>query len=126
MRVYQGIDLVKVSRVQKLVESSTPLALRRIFTPREIAYSQPKRTKYEHYAARFAAKEAVIKILKQFSKKTISMNEIEVRHEKTGKPYIQLGTALKKLLPRGSRLEISLSHEREFAMAAAVLAAPEV
>lgn len=121
MRVYQGIDLVQISRIQKLVEKSSSQALRRLFTAAEIRYCESKKMKFEHYAVRFAAKEAVIKILKPLIKKTLPPSEIEVCREATGKPFIRFGKLIRRQLPAGSRIEISLSHEREIAIAAAVM-----
>lgn len=79
--------------------------------------------KFEHYAARFAAKEAVLKALRIRSKKKPALNKIEVRHEPTGKPYIVLSPGIKKVADLGFRdqVELSLAHEREYAVATVVV-----
>lgn len=123
MKVLQGIDLVKISRIQEAVSQKGKRFLDRIFSPEEQAYCRSKRMKFEHYAARLAAKEAFIKALNLDSRKIPSLNKIEVKRKPTGQPYIDLKPALKKTVGLCSkdRVELSLAHEREYAVATVVV-----
>ena len=106
------------------MEKSGPAFRRKIFTPAETSYCEPRRMKYEHYAARFAAKEAVVKVLKLPKSTAILFREIDIRRKATGKPYVVLSKKLMqkaKLASRKFQLEISMSHERDHAIAIAVL-----
>ena len=95
----------------------------KVFSPAEIRYCESKRFKYEHYAARFAAKEAVMKALNLEGKDTYRFREIEIRRTPTGKPCVHFSPAARKAfgLPKKYRLEISLTHERDWAIATAIL-----
>ena len=61
MEIRQGIDITSVRRMKEAIGRHGRRFLDRIFTPGEQAYCESKRMKYEHYAARFAAKEAAMK-----------------------------------------------------------------
>ena len=121
--ICQGIDLTSVKRLELVMRRGGPAFIQRVFAAAEHRYCRSKRRKYEHYAARFAAKEAVIKALKIPKGKTLGMREIEVRHHATGKPYVRLAPAARKRLrlPSKMQIEISLSHEREYAIAAVLI-----
>ena len=79
--------------------------------------------KYEHYAARLAAKEAFAKALKIRSKVGLPFPEIEVKHEPTGKPYLLISDHLREAAGLGKKdqIELSLAHEREYAVATVVI-----
>ena len=98
----------------------------RVFTASEIRYCESRHFKYEHYAARFAAKEAVMKALNLGGKNTYRFREIEIRRRATGKPYVHFSPAARRAfgLPKKYRLEISLTHERDWAIATAILIRP--
>ncbi len=93
--------------------------LDRIFTADEQAYCGSKRTQYEHYAARFSAKEAAMKAFEVRRENRYRFREIEVRRAPTGKPSIYLSPASRKRfrVPEKCQIELSMSHEREFAVA---------
>lgn len=80
----------------------------------------------EHYAARFAAKEAVLKALKVKPQKGQKLSEIEVRREATGKPFIVLSKVICRQLrlPAKAQIELSVAHEREYAIATVVIVIP--
>ena len=123
MNLSQGIDISSVKRMQKSVERGGKLFLNRIFTSDEQKYCESKRMKYEHYAARFAAKEAAMKAFEIRSENSFRFREIEVRRAATGKPFIYLSSASRKRfrVPTGSQMELSMAHEREFAIATVLL-----
>ncbi len=102
-----GIDIVEVERIASLFQRQ-PRAKERLFTPEEIAYCEAQANPYPSFAARFAAKEAVIKALGRF----LSWRRICVRREK-GKPELLIDG-------KPARAELSLSHTSELAIAIVV------
>jgi holo-[acyl-carrier protein] synthase len=127
LKILQGIDLVKVERIERMIERASGKAfLNRVFSPAEQAYCGSKRMKFEHYAARLAAKEAVLKALKVRPQKNSRLSEIEVRREATGKPFIALTSNSRKQyrIPAQAQIELSVAHEREYAIATVVIVLP--
>lgn len=126
MKILQGIDLVKVVRMEQMIRRSGKAFLDRAFSSAEQVYCGSKRMKFEHYAARFAAKEAVLKALKVRPKKGQRLCGIEVQHEATGKPFIALDEESRKRfhLPAQAQIELSIAHEREYAIATVVIVVP--
>ena len=97
--------------------------IKRIFTPQEQTYCESKRMKYEHYAARFAAKEAAMKAFEIRRENRYRFREIEIRRAPTGKPSIYLSPTSRKRfgLPKKYQIELSMAHEREFAIATVLM-----
>lgn len=126
MKILQGIDLVKVRRMEQMIVRAGKLFLGRVFSASERAYCDSKRMKFEHYAARFAAKEAVLKALRLRPKRGRRLSGIEVRRETSGKPYISLSMESRKRLgvPARAQIELSVAHEREYAIATVVIVVP--
>ncbi|MDD5226499.1 MAG: holo-ACP synthase [Candidatus Omnitrophica bacterium] len=127
MKIFQGIDLVKVERMERMINRPSGQAfLDRVFSAAEQDYCGSKRMKFEHYAARFAAKEAVLKALKVRPKKNRRLSGIEVGREATGKPFIALNRESRKQLrmPAQAEIELSIAHEREYAIATVVIVIP--
>ena len=126
MKILQGIDLVKISRIEAAIKRGGKRFLERVFSKAERKYCSGKRMMFEHYAARFAAKEALIKATGIRLKKGQRLAEIEVRHEKTGKPFLSLTTAMRRAarLDARDRVELSIAHEREYAIANVVIVKP--
>ena len=121
----QGVDITSVKRMQQAIERHGRRFIERIFTPAEAAYCQSKRMKYEHFAARFAAKEAAMKAFEVRRENRYRFREIEVRRAPTGKPGIHLSPVSRKRfrVPAGCQIELSMAHEREFAIATVALIA---
>lgn len=109
--------------MKQVIERQGRRFLDRVFTPRERAYCEAQRMKYEHYAARFAAKEAVMKAMEVKRETGFRLREIEILRRPTGQPFIFISPASRKRfgLPRKFQMELSLTHEREYAMAFVVL-----
>ena len=108
-----GIDLIEIERVERALERRPRLA-ERLFTDGELAYARERARPGRHLAARFAAKEAVIKALGQ----PVPPREIEVVGGRP--PTLQLhGRAAE--IAGGSEITISLTHSRESAAAVALL-----
>ncbi|MBI3328070.1 MAG: holo-ACP synthase [Nitrospinae bacterium] len=118
-----GIDHEEVDRVAKVF--STPAGLARVFTPHEIAYCQPKRQRFQHLAARFAAKEALFKALGTGWTGKLRWTDVEVLNEPSGKPYITLSGAAKVVADQLGvhAIFVSLSHSRQYAIAQVLLLA---
>lgn len=118
-----GVDIVEISRVRDAIEKWGESFLTKIFTEREIRYSNSRRFSHQHFAARFAAKEAVIKAFGEPNKHPINWTDIEVLNDKEGKPVIEFHNGALKLKNRKKIKEviISLSHSKEHAIANAIL-----
>jgi holo-[acyl-carrier protein] synthase len=106
-----GVDIVEVPRVARLARQKR--FLQRVFTPEEIAYCRGKKNAVQHYAVRFAAKEAVYKAL---GKSGVGHKEISVRNDARGKPAVVLAARLKRW---EKRISLSLSHTAGYAVAVA-------
>ncbi len=113
-----GIDIIEIPRIQGVVERYGDRFLRRIFTPREIAFCNGKANRL---AARFAAKEATSKAL-GLGIRGIAWKEIEVVRQRGHAPTIKLhGRAAKRAdFLNITQLAISISHSREYAVASVV------
>jgi holo-[acyl-carrier protein] synthase len=107
-----GIDIVEIRRIARLVRNRR--FCERVFSPKEISYCSSKKNPGQHYAVRFAAKEAVWKAL---GKKGITHKDISIRNSPEGKPELILPARLKNL---EKRISVSLSHTGEYAVAVAV------
>lgn len=116
-----GIDLIQVSKVQRLCESKK--YLKRVFTPAEIKYCQKKAHQFQHFAARFAAKEAMFKALGTGWDGEIEWTDIEVVKDEVGKPEINLYGKAKEMAEKMSIRDIlvSLSHCSDYAIAQVIL-----
>ena len=118
-----GIDIIEISRIKNAVIRWKDSFLKRIFTENEINYSQARKFSYQHLAARFAAKEAVLKAIGDSSIHQINLREVEVLNDKSGKPFIRLSGAAKKIKEKKkiSEIIISMSHTHKLAVASAIL-----
>ena len=126
MRILQGIDIVSVRRMQEAIERQGERLLKRVFTVDEREYCEGRRTKFEHYAARFAAKEAFIKAVPLKKSLKTSYHQIPIAKQPSGKPYIAVTPQLKSLfdLPEKCQIEISMAHERDYAIATVLVLIP--
>lgn len=116
-----GIDIVSVDRVRRLADEHDGF-LGRVFTPREIAYCARKRNKYQHFAARFAAKEAVFKALGTGWIGKMHMVEIEVLNDRLGKPFVSVyGHVRDALGGDATNILVSLAHCKDYAVAQIVV-----
>ena len=122
MIVSAGVDLIEVERIQKALEDSRIGARlrQRVYTEKEIAYCERKlRGKYESYAGRFAAKEAVMKALGRGWGARVRWLDIEVARARSGKPEIVLHDKTADLAAELGirRWALSISHTAQFGMA---------
>ena len=116
-----GIDLIKVSKVQRLCEHNKHLE--KIFTLAEIEYCQKRRHQFQHFAARFAVKEAVFKALGTGWDGEIKWTDIEVVRGGMGRPKIDLHGKAKEMIERMQIRDIlvSLAHCSDYAIAQVIL-----
>ena len=112
-----GIDIERIDRFEHWNEEG----FKRIFSEKEIEYANKFENKLEHFCGFYCVKESFIKALDDDG---IAFNEIEVLHTESGKPYLNLTPYIKSILKEHfrSRVEISISHCREYATAVAQLA----
>lgn len=118
-----GVDLFEVARMEEELRRQGSDFGHDLFTPEEIAYCEGQRHPAQHYAARFAAKEAVFKALALDGREGAHWREVEVRAGPQGRREVLLHGRLGELArERGvSRVLVSLSHTRAFATASVIL-----
>ena len=112
MKFSVGTDIVEVNRIEKAIEKEKSF-LNRIYTEKEIQYCKSKKNqKFQSYAARFAAKEAIYKAISG-NIKEFRWTHFEVVNDESGKPRVSLKLDVEGL----KTIEISLSHCKEYATA---------
>ncbi len=116
-----GVDIIKVSRVERLIREKGQRFIKRIFTDAEQRYCGRFKQKAERYAARFAAKEAVRKAVSPLYRGYYNFREIEVVRRADGMPGIKLHGKLAKLEEQNVQFMVSLSHEQDYAIAVVVM-----
>ncbi|MCF6159052.1 MAG: holo-[acyl-carrier-protein] synthase [wastewater metagenome] len=120
--MYIGIDIIEIKRIEKLFSSHESF-LKKIYTEKEIEYCKPKKNKYQHFAVRFAAKEAVFKALGTGWIGTMKWTDIELLNDELGKPYVHLYGSVKELADKKNihTIPVSVSHCQEYAIAQVLL-----
>ena len=117
MKVTCGTDIIEIDRIKESIEKLGESFLDRVYTKKEIEYCESKKAqKYQHYAARFAAKEATFKALswKINDKYSISWKDIEVENDEQGRPKVNvIGLNTKDI----ENIDISISHCKKYAVA---------
>jgi holo-[acyl-carrier protein] synthase len=117
-----GTDIIEVTRIEKVM--SRDIGFReKIFTPGEIEYCETKKNKFQHYAARFSAKEAFLKAIGTGWRFGIRFADIDIFHDEFGKPHIRTTGIAKELTDRlaVSKIHVSLSHLKEMATAIVII-----
>ena len=117
MIIKTGIDIIEVPRIQEAIEKYGDLFLNKIFDKSEVEYCKNTgKMEYQHYAARFAAKEAGFKALSYNleNKYQVSWKDIEVVNEKQGRPTLNIKNID---MEKVESIDISLSHCRNYAIA---------
>lgn len=123
MIIGTGVDIVEIARIRKAAVKWKDKFLDRVFTANELEYAKSKKFLYQHLAARFAAKEAVLKAFGDESINEMNWKDIEIINNKDGKPIVKLaGEARQTMLRRKvSDISVSLSHAKNYAVANAIL-----
>ena len=121
MKVKCGVDIIEISRVKESIENLGENFLNRVYTKKEIEYCEGRgKSKYEHYAARFAVKESVFKALSQMlkDKYEITWKDIETINDDQGRPKVEvLFIKINKI----ENIDVSISHCKEYAIANVVV-----
>ena len=114
-----GTDIIECVRIAQLIDKHGEVFLQRVYTQKEILYCSSRKAATQHYAGRWAAKEAVLKVLGTGWAKGIQWTDVEVVNEVSGAPMITLtGKAADVARERGIReVLISISHCRAYATA---------
>ena len=115
-----GTDIVQINRLKKILKNKSSMS--RLFNKDEISKCQRTKKSFNCFAKRFAAKEAFSKALGTGISNGINFNEIIILNKKSGKPYINVTGKTKKILlkkfkRKKSRISLSLSDEKKYAVA---------
>lgn len=111
--IYNGIDLVKITRFSTLIEKESFKSS--IFTEQELTYIEKHNNNISTMAGIFAAKEAFLKALKK-GINNYSLKEIEISHDENNAPFLILHGQIKKDFPM-ENLSLSISHDGDYAVA---------
>ena len=121
MRILCGTDIIEIDRIRKSIEKNGDKFLNSVYTAKEIEYCEGrKNAKYNHYAGRFAAKEAIYKAISQLlpEKFGISWKDVQVVNDENGNPKIEF---LNITFNQIKSTDISISHCQEYAVAMVTL-----
>lgn len=119
MKICCGTDIIEIERIKASIEDEKmgKAFIEKVYTPKEIQYCESKKAqKYQHYAARFAAKEAAFKAISDQlqDKYEITWKDIEIINNQQGKPQLKL----KKIdLKNIEDIDLSISHCKQYAVA---------
>ncbi len=118
-----GIDIVSIGRIERMLEKWGPVFTERVFTPTEVAFCESKTKPGQHFALRWAAKEAMLKALGLGLRGGIKWTDIEVVNDRLGRPSLSLYNEAKGcLMDRNiKKAFVSISHEKEFGIAQVIL-----
>lgn len=118
MSISCGTDIIEIERIRHSIEKLGEKFLNKVYTNNEIQYCENKRKqRYQHYAARFAAKEAIFKAISKGlkDKYEIDWKDIEVLNDEQSRPYVKIKEEIK------TNIDISISHCKEYAVATVVM-----
>jgi holo-[acyl-carrier protein] synthase len=117
-----GTDIIECLRIAQMIDRHGELFIRRVYTEHEIEYCANKKAATQHYAGRWAAKEAVLKALGTGWVEGISWRDVEVRHKRGGAPTVALRGGAREVFERTgiTRMHVSISHCRSHAVAYAI------
>lgn len=117
MKILTGTDIIEINRIKESIESLGENFKNKIYTEKEIEYCESKKNaKFQHYAGRFAAKEAIFKAISELldDKFEISWKDAEILNDEQGKPRVTFTS--KKLQEKIENIDISISHCKEYAV----------
>ena len=127
MKITTGIDIIEVERIKEAIDNMGNGFLNRIYTEDEIQYcNKSDIMKYQHFAARFAAKEAVFKAMSKYisGREDALWKDIEILNDESGKPEINVDKLIENINKTADikliNIDISISHIKEYAVASAV------
>lgn len=117
MNISCGTDIIEINRIKESIEKLGENFCNRIYTKKEIEYCESKKNmKYQHYAARFAGKEAIFKAISKIlqDKYSITWTDVEILNDENGRPEINF---INNKLDEIKDIDISLSHCKAYAIA---------
>jgi holo-[acyl-carrier protein] synthase len=117
-----GTDIVECLRIAQMIERHGELFITRVYTQHEIEYCQSRKQGTQHFAGRWAAKEAVLKALGTGWRRGISWRDVEIRNERSGSPTVALRGGARDYMDQQkiSQVLVSISHCRTHATAYAI------
>ena len=121
MKIKCGTDIIEIERIKESIESLGEKFLKKVYTQKEIEYCESKKAqKYQHYAARFAAKEAIFKAISQNlpDKFALSWSDYEVINNEDGRPSVKLKNFDMSSI---EDIDLSISHCKQYAVATVVV-----
>ena len=115
-------DIIERLRSAQMIERHGELFIARVFTPHEIQYCQSRKLATQHYAGRWAAKEAILKAIGTGWSRGIGWRDVEVRNEPGGKPVVSLRGGARDMMDKigVAQVLVSISHCRSHATAYAI------
>ena len=120
MKILCGTDIIEINRVKEAIESLQDKFLNKIYTAKEIEYCESKKNqKFQHYAGRFAAKEAIFKAISELleNKYEITWKDIEIINNENSKPKVKIN----KNINITNNIDVSISHCKKYATATAII-----
>jgi len=120
--IAHGIDLVDFPRIEDMVNRHKDRFMDRVFTAAEQAYANANKNSIEKLAGRFAAKEAIMKLVGTGWRGKIAWTDIEVINTESGQPQVKLSGEVKKIADELgiTQISVSITHTANFAIASAV------
>jgi holo-[acyl-carrier protein] synthase len=117
-----GTDIIEVLRIAQMIERHGDVFISRVYTEHEIQYCQSRKMATQHYAGRWAAKEAVLKAIGTGWRRGISWRDVEIRNQPGGKPTIACRGGVREVVEQlgVAEIQISISHCRTHATAYAL------
>lgn len=117
-----GTDITECLRIARMIERHGELFIDRVYTPEEIRYCQGRKQATQHYAGRWAAKEAILKALGAGWRQGISWRDIEIRNEAGGRPVVAVRGGVRDIVEQlgVAEIHVSISHCRSHATATAI------
>ncbi len=120
--IAHGIDLVDCPRIETMIERHGERFIQRIFTAAEQAYAEANKNKIEKLSGRFAAKEAILKLMGTGWRGKIAWTDIEIINNSSGQPEVTLDGEVEKIADKLGikHISVSITHTANFAIASAV------
>lgn len=120
--ILHGIDLVDFPRIEQMVQRHGEKFLDRVFTAREQEYAKANKNGTEKLAGRFAAKEAILKLIGTGWRGKIAWTDIEITNSFSGQPEVRITGEVKRIAEElgVKNIKISITHTANFAIASAV------
>ena len=115
-----GVDICAIKRMNEIEEKYKKRFLQKIFTPEEIDYCEQKYNKHSSYAARFAAKEALLKAIGTGLRKGYNWKDIEIDNDDLGKPFFKFYGQIEQFISQ-RHVHLSISHSENDAIAFVII-----